>query len=83
MLSGTITSLTVVLIVIFLFKEGLGIFDKKPVEEGYVIAVNKNNPILKVSPEQIKNIYDQKITHWKEIDGKPDSIILFTRSIEG
>lgn len=77
MLSGTITSLTVVLIVIFLFKEGLGIFDKKPVEEGYIIAVNKNNPIQKISPEQIKNIYDQKITHWKEIGGKPDSIILF------
>lgn len=77
MLSGTITSLTVVLIVFFLFKEGLGVFDKKPVEEGYVIAVNKNNPIQKISPEQIKNIYDQKITHWNEIGGKPDSIILF------
>lgn len=77
MLSGTITSLTVVLIVIFLFKEGLGVFDKKPVEEGYVIAVNKNNPLSKISPEQIKNIYDQKITHWNEIGGKPDTIILF------
>lgn len=77
MLSGTITSLTVVLIVFFLFKEGLGVFDKKPVEEGYVIAVNKNNPLNKISPEQIKNIYDQKITHWSEIGGKPDSIILF------
>ena len=77
MLSGTVTSLTVVLIVFFLFKEGLGVFDKKPVEEGYVIAINKNNPINRISPEQIKNIYDQKITHWSDIGGKPDSIILF------
>ena len=77
MLSGTVTSLTVVLIVFFLFKEGLGVFDKKPVEEGYVIAINKNNPINRISPEQIKNIYDQKITHWSGIGGKPDSIILF------
>lgn len=77
MLSGTVTSLTVVLIVIFLFKEGIGVFDKKPVEEGYVIAINKNNPIKKISTEQIKNIYDQKITHWNQIGGKPDSIILF------
>ncbi len=76
-LSGTVTSLTVVLIVFFLFKEGLGVFDKKPVEEGYVIAINKNNPINRISPEQIKNIYDQKITHWIDIGGKPDSIILF------
>ncbi|MCW3083357.1 MAG: phosphate transporter permease subunit PstC [Bacteroidetes bacterium] len=77
MLSGTVTSLTVVLIVIFLFKEGLGVFDKKPVEDGYVIALNKNNPVQKLSSEQIKNIYDQKITHWSELGGKPDSIVLF------
>jgi phosphate transport system permease protein len=77
MLSSTITSLTVVLIIIFLFKEGLGVFNKKPVEEGYVIAINKNNVIKKISSESIKNIYDQKITHWSELGGKPDSIVLF------
>ena len=77
MLSGTVTSLTVVLIVVFLFKEGLGVFNKKPVEEGYVIAINNSNPVKKISSEQIKNIYDQKITHWSDIGGKPDSIVLF------
>jgi phosphate transport system permease protein len=77
MLSGTITSLTVILIVIFLFKEGLGVFNKKPVEDGYVIAINKNNNVKKLSSADIKNIYDQKITHWNELGGKPDSIVLF------
>lgn len=77
MLSGTVTSLTVLLIVVFLFKEGLGVFDKKPVEEGYVVAINKNNSVHKISSEQIKNIYDQKITHWNQLGGKPDSIVLF------
>ncbi len=77
MLSSTITTLTVVLIVFFLFKEGIGVFNKKPIEEGYVIAINKNNIVTKISSEQIKNIYDQKIKNWKEIGGKPDSIILF------
>ena len=77
MLSGTITTLTVVLIVVFLFKEGIGVFNKKPVEEGYVIAINKTNPVKEISSEQIKNIYDQKITHWNELGGKPDSIVLF------
>jgi phosphate transport system permease protein len=77
MLSGTVTSLTVVLIVFFLFKEGLGVFNKKPLEEGYLIAVNKSNPLNKLSSEDIKNIYDQKITHWNELGWKPDSIILF------
>jgi phosphate transport system permease protein len=77
MLSGTVTSLTVVLIVIFLFKEGVGVFNEKAVEEGYVVAVNNSNHLDKISSEDIKNIYDQKITHWKELGGKPDSIILF------
>jgi phosphate transport system permease protein len=77
MLSGTVTSLTVVLIVIFLFKEGLGVFDKKPVEDGYVITINKNNVVKKLSSAEIKNIYDQKITHWNQLGGKPDSIVLF------
>lgn len=77
MLSGTITSLTVVLILIFLFKEGLGLFQKSPVEEGYVVAVNKSNAISKLSTEDIKNIFDQKITNWEGVGGKKDSIILF------
>jgi phosphate transport system permease protein len=77
MLSGTITSLTVVLIVFFLFKEGLGLFEKKPTEEGVVVVINKSNPVHELTSLQIKNIFDQKITHWNEIGGKPDSIILF------
>lgn len=77
MISGTVTSLTVVLIVFFLFKEGLGVFNKSPVEEGYVIAVNKSNPMSRISSEDVKNIYDQKITHWNELGWKKDSIVLF------
>ncbi len=77
MLSSTVTSLTVLLIVVFLFKEGVGVFDKTAMEEGFVIAINKNNPVDKLSSEQIKNIYDQKIISWEEVGGKKDSIFLF------
>lgn len=77
MLSGTITSLTVLLIVFFLFKEGLGVFNKKPVDDGIVIAINKSNKVGELSALQLKNIFDQKITNWSELGAKPDSIILF------
>ena len=66
-----------VLIVFFLFKEGLGVFDKTAMEEGFVIAVNKDNPVNALSSEQIKNIYDQKINSWSEVGGKKDSVFLF------
>ena len=34
--SGFITSITLLLIVVFLFAEALGLFNKKVIEEGYV-----------------------------------------------
>lgn len=77
MLSGTVTTLTVLLIVFFLFKEGIGLFGKNPTEEGFTVAVNKENPVDELSTEQIKNIFDQNITNWKDVGGKDDSIILF------
>jgi phosphate transport system permease protein len=78
LLSGAITSLAVLLIVLFLFKEGWGLFNETPVEKGSVISINKNNPVKTLTSEQIKNIFDSKITNWKEIGGKNDSIILFS-----
>ena len=77
MFSGTITSLTVILIVIFIFKEGIGVFDKKPVESAYVIVLNKQNPVSKLSSADIKNIYDAKITNWNKLGGNNDSIFPF------
>lgn len=41
--SGFVTSLTIVLIVVFLFSEALGLFSSKVIEEGYVLALNKEN----------------------------------------
>lgn len=77
LISSTVTSFTVLLIVVFLFKEGISLFNETSVEEGHVIAVNQKNPLNKISSENLKNIFDQKITHWSEINGTKDSILLF------
>lgn len=77
LLSSTVTSLTVVLIVFFLFKEGISLFNEKPIETGYAVVINKSNNVHQLSSFQIKNIYDQKITDWSELGAKKDSIILF------
>lgn len=78
LISSTVSSLAVLLIIIFLFKEGLGIFSQTPVENGYSMLVSKNNPLTTLTPQQIKNIYDQEITNWKTIGGKSDTILLLT-----
>lgn len=76
--SSTVTSITVIFIIIFLFKEGIGLFTTKPTEPGYFLAVNKNNPVTKLTTEQIDLIFNQDITNWKKLGGKNDSIVLFT-----
>jgi len=76
--SSTVTSITVIFIIIFLFSEGIGLFTSKPIEKGYFLAVNKNNSIHKLSAEQIDLIFNQDITNWSKVGGKNDSIILFT-----
>lgn len=77
MLSGTVTSLTVLLIVVFLFSEGLGVFNKKPMDEDFNLTVHSENRIDKLSASQVKNIFDQKIKNWKQVGGEDEKIILF------
>jgi phosphate transport system permease protein len=78
MLSGTVTSFTVLLIVIFLFSEGFSLFNTSPLEHHNVMVINRNNPVDKLSASQIKHIFDQEITNWKDVGGKDEPIITFT-----
>ena len=61
--SSTITSLTVIFIIIFLFKEGLGLFNSTPTEPHYTLAVNANNPVGKLNSKQLKDIFNGDITN--------------------
>ena len=65
--SSTITSLAVIFIIIFLFKEGIGLFSSKPIEQGYFIAVNSKNPVKKLSAEQIDMIFNQECNQLEKI----------------
>ena len=74
LISGSITSITILLIIIFLFKEAAGLFNSPVIEKGYVLAMNKTNPVKKLSSYQIKEIFDAKITNWDELGGKEEPI---------
>lgn len=67
-LTGSLSSLIVILIVIFLFKEGLGLFGNSTVENGYVIAVHRDNPLSTLNSEQILGIFDGEITRWSAVN---------------
>lgn len=77
MISGSVTSFTILLIIFFLFKEASGLFNSPVVEEGYVLAVHNGNEADRLSPETIMDIFDAKITNWKELNGKDEEILVF------
>ena len=70
MVSGSITSVTILLTVFFLFKEASGLFNSPQIEEGYVLAIHPENPISHLKPEEIMDIYDEYITNWEEVGGE-------------
>lgn len=77
MVSGGVTSMTILLIVFFLFKEGIGLFGSPAVEQGYVVTVNRENTVRDLSPVQLKEVFDSKITSWSELGGKDEPIVVF------
>lgn len=77
MVSGGVTSVTILLIVFFLFKEGIGLFGSPTVEQGYVVTVNRENTVRDLSPVQLKEVFDSKITNWSELGGKDEPIVVF------
>lgn len=77
MVSGGVTSVTILLIVFFLFKEGIGLFGSPAVEQGYVVAVNRENTVRDLSPVQLKDVFDSRITNWSELGGKDEPIVVF------
>lgn len=75
--SGFLTSVIILLIVLFLFSEGFGLFSQKTIEDGYTLVVNKDNPVDKLNAKQIKEVFDEDVTNWKEVGGKDEEIMLF------
>lgn len=75
--SGAVTSIAIVLIVVFLFKEGFGLFQSPVVENGYVLCVNPANTTNTLESKQIKEIFDYEIDNWSQVGGKDEAIRIF------
>lgn len=75
--SGTITTIIILLIIIFLFKEGFGLFKSPVVEKGYALCLNDGNPVNRLTPYQIKQIFDSEIENWQDVGGNDEEIRIF------
>jgi phosphate transport system permease protein len=68
-ISGSVTSLVMLLMIIFLFKEGFALFRCPTVESGFSLYVNAENPLRWLSAAQIGAIFDGTITSWSHVGG--------------
>ena len=75
--SGFVTSIVIVLIIAFLFAEAVGLFSQPIVEEGYVLALNKQNQVKDLSALEIKEIFDEEISNWNQVGGSDTPINVF------
>ncbi len=75
--SGFVTSITILLIVVFLFSQAFGLFGSKVIEDGSVLALNKNNKVKNLNAAQIKKVFDAEITNWSQLGGSNTPIIVF------
>lgn len=75
--SGAITGITILLIVMFLFKEGFGLFKAPTVEDGYALYVNSKNSVNDLTSFEVKQIFDSEITNWKDVGGAQQEIMVF------
>jgi phosphate transport system permease protein len=74
---GSICIIVILLITLFLFKEGMGLFNSSIVESGYVLCLHPSNRVEKLTSFQIKEIFDYEIENWKEVGGNDLEVRLF------
>lgn len=68
-ISAGVSTLTIVLISVFVFGEGLGLFSSPAVEEHYGLYVHRDNPVRELSVEDCKRIFDHEVTNWQSLTG--------------
>ncbi|MDR1675240.1 MAG: phosphate ABC transporter permease subunit PstC [Tannerella sp.] len=76
-LSGSVTGMIILLMVVFLFREGLGLFLSPEIEQGYALCIHASNPVERLHPQAVKAVFDSGITDWKELGGEEKEIMLF------
>ena len=77
---GFTTSIVILLIIIFLFGEAAGLFRKNVVEDGYSVVVNPSNTVSGLNAQQLKQIFDEDVTNWKEFGGPDEKIVILRLS---
>ena len=75
---STTSTLAVLLIVIFLFREGMSLFTKKAVTEETCILIRPDAQVKQLKTAQLRALFQGHTTNWKELGGADLPVKHFT-----
>jgi len=62
-------------------KNGIEPYEIKAALDGLAVVVNPNNPVSKLTINQLAGIFTGKISNWKEVGGKDGKIVILSREV--
>lgn len=61
--------------------KGVNIHETVIAMDGIAVVVHPSNPVSSISTEKLKAIYEGKITNWKDLGGKSQTIVVISRDV--
>ena len=62
-------------------RKGINPNEIKIALDGLAVVVNPNNPVSKLTIDQLAGIFTGKIVNWKELGGKDEKIVILSREV--
>jgi phosphate transport system substrate-binding protein len=62
-------------------QKGINPFEIKVGMDGLAVVVNPQNPVSKLTIQQLADIFTGKVTNWKEVGGKDLKIVVLSREV--
>jgi phosphate transport system substrate-binding protein len=62
-------------------KKGIKPSEIKAALDGLAVVVNPKNPVQKLTPDQLADIFTGKIRNWKEVGGSDSRIVILSREV--
>lgn len=62
-------------------QKGIEPYEIKVALDGLAVVVNPENPVSKLTIEQLAQIFTGKIANWKEVGGKDSAIVILSREV--
>lgn len=60
-------------------KAGFDVVEEVVAYDALAVVVNPENPVSKLTREQLEGIFRGKITNWKEVGGEDRKIVVYSR----